>query len=74
MIAIRLPRDIEDRLWALAKRTGRSVDDHAREAILQNLDNLEDIEVAERRLGALHRGESDAAPLSDPSVRHGAGH
>lgn len=41
MRALRLPPEIEDRLEALARRTGRSKDDHARDAILEHLENLE---------------------------------
>lgn len=41
MLALRLPEDIERRLEALAKRSGRSKSFYAREAILEHLDNLE---------------------------------
>ncbi len=43
MLAIRLPETIEKRLDRLAKRTGRTKSYYAREAILQHLDDLEDI-------------------------------
>jgi RHH-type transcriptional regulator, rel operon repressor / antitoxin RelB len=49
MLAIRLPETIEKRLDKLAKRTGRTKTYYAREAILQHLDDLEDIYLAERR-------------------------
>ena len=42
MLALRLPPDIEKRLAALAKKTGRSKSFYAREAILEHLDDLED--------------------------------
>lgn len=42
MLAIRLTPDIEKRLDALAKKTGRSKTYYAREAILEHLDDLED--------------------------------
>lgn len=74
MIALRLPPEIEDRLEALAKRTGRSADDHARDAILEHLENLEDLELAERRLEALRRGESDTVSLSELLARYGMDH
>ena len=48
MLAIRLPETIEKRLDRLAKRTGRSKTYYAREAILQHLDDLEDIYLAEK--------------------------
>lgn len=42
MLAIRLTPDIEKRLEALAKKTGRSKTYYAREAILEHLEDLED--------------------------------
>ncbi len=47
MLAIRLPEQIEKRLGRLAKRTGRTKTYYAREAILQHLDELEDIYLAD---------------------------
>ncbi len=41
MLALRLPPEIEMRLDALAKRTGRTKSFYAREAILQHLGELE---------------------------------
>jgi len=48
MIAIRLPSDIDDRLSALAKRTGRTKTYYAREAILRLIDDMEDTYKNER--------------------------
>jgi RHH-type rel operon transcriptional repressor/antitoxin RelB len=50
MLALRLPLDIEKRLDALAKKTGRSKSFYAREAILRHLEDLEDLHLAQRRL------------------------
>lgn len=50
MIAIRLPADIDERLTALAKRTGRTKTYYAREAILRLIDDLEDTYIAIDRL------------------------
>ena len=50
MLAIRLPTDIEKRLDRLAKATGRTKTFYAREAILEHLDDLEDLYLAEQRL------------------------
>lgn len=47
MLAIRLPEDIEARLDKLARRTGRSKAFYARQAILEHLDDLEDLYLAE---------------------------
>ena len=50
MLALRLPKDIEERLDALAKKTGRTKSTIAREAILEHLEDIEDIAEAEARL------------------------
>lgn len=50
MLAIRLPQDIEDRLTALAAKTGRTKTFYAREAILEHLDEMEDKYLAIERL------------------------
>jgi RHH-type rel operon transcriptional repressor/antitoxin RelB len=46
MLAIRLPPEIENRLDALAKKIGRTKTFYAREAILEHLDDLEDLYLA----------------------------
>jgi RHH-type rel operon transcriptional repressor/antitoxin RelB len=56
MLAIRLPENIEKRLGRLAKRTGRTKTYYAREAILQHIEELEDIYLAEKRLEAIRSG------------------
>lgn len=50
MLAIRLPKDVEDRLEALARQTGRTKTYYARQAILEYLDDLEDYYLAVARL------------------------
>ena len=50
MLAIRLPKDIEERLTALAAKTGRTKTFYAREAILEHLDDMEDKYLAVTRL------------------------
>lgn len=52
MLALRLPEDIERRLEALAKRTGRTKSFYAREALLRHLDDLEDGYLAKERRSA----------------------
>jgi RHH-type rel operon transcriptional repressor/antitoxin RelB len=49
MLAIRLPDDIERRLSSLAAETGRTKTSLAREAILDYIDDLEDLYLAEAR-------------------------
>ncbi|KQT19095.1 CopG family transcriptional regulator [Methylobacterium sp. Leaf399] len=72
--ALRLPPELVERLDALAQRTGRSVIDHARDAIVGHLDDLDDLAIAEQRLEALRRGDSDTVPLVDLLVRYGVEH
>jgi RHH-type transcriptional regulator, rel operon repressor / antitoxin RelB len=50
MLALRLPPEIEKRLDALAKKTGRSKSYYAREAILRQIEDIEDYYLARRRL------------------------
>jgi RHH-type rel operon transcriptional repressor/antitoxin RelB len=50
MLALRLPPEIEQRLDALAKKTGRSKSYYAREAILRQIEDIEDDYLARRRL------------------------
>ncbi len=50
MLAIRIPDEIDSRLDALAKRTGRTKTFYAREAILRHLEDLEDTYIALDRL------------------------
>ncbi len=50
MLAIRLPKEIEERLEALARKTGRSKSYYVRQAILEHLDDLEDYYLAVERL------------------------
>jgi RHH-type transcriptional regulator, rel operon repressor / antitoxin RelB len=71
MLAIRLPEKIEKRLGRLAKRTGRTKTYYAREAILQYLDDLEDIYLAEKELAAVRSGRSRPIPIEKIMRRYG---
>jgi len=71
MLAIRLPQSIEQRLEKLAKRTGRTKSYYVREAILQHLDDLEDLYLAERALSRIRNDEEPTIPLEDVLKRHG---
>lgn len=71
MLAIRLPAEVEARLDALAKATGRTKTFYAREAILEHIEDLEDLYLAEQRLVALRSGKSEAIPLGDVMKRYG---
>ncbi len=57
MLALRLPEEIERRLEALAKRTGRSKSFYAREAILEHLDDLEATYLSDKILERVETGQ-----------------
>jgi RHH-type transcriptional regulator, rel operon repressor / antitoxin RelB len=71
MLAVRLPQSIEKRLEKLARRTGRTKTYYVREAILEHLDDLEDLYLAERRLERVRTGEEHTIPLKLVMKRHG---
>jgi RHH-type rel operon transcriptional repressor/antitoxin RelB len=71
MLAIRLPEKIEKRLDRLAKRTGRTKTYYAREAIVQHLDELEDIYIAEKRLESIRGGRTRTIPIEKVMRRYG---
>lgn len=71
MLAIRLPQSIEKRLEKLARRTGRTKTYYVREAILEHLEDLEDMYLAERALERIRSGEERTIPLKDAMKRHG---
>jgi len=71
MLAIRLPQSIEKRLEKLARRTGRTKTFYAREAILQHLEDLEDVYAAEIVLERIRSGKEKTIPLRDVMKRHG---
>ena len=65
MLAIRLPAEVETRLEALAQATGRTKTFYAREAILEHLDDLEDLYLAEQRLIDIRAGHSRTYTLEE---------
>jgi len=71
MLAIRLPEKIEKRLERLAKRTGRTKTYYAREAILQHIEDLEDIYIAEKRLAEIRSGRAKTIPLEEVLRQYG---
>ena len=71
MLAIRLPENIETRLGLLAQETGLTKTALAREAILEHLDDLEDLYLAEQRLVDIRAGRSETVPLEEVMKRYG---
>lgn len=64
-VSIRLPEDIAQRLNQLAVLTGRSKSFYITRAIVEQLDDLEDVYLAEQRLTDLRAGRSTAHTLAD---------
>lgn len=71
MLAIRLPQSIEKRLEKLARRSGRTKTFYARQAILQHLEELEDLYRAEVTLKRIRSGKDKPIPLEEVMKRHG---
>ena len=65
MLAIRLPAEIEERLERLARATGRTKTSLAREAILEHLEDQEDLHLAEQRLNDNRAGRSRTYTLQE---------
>ncbi|MFM7621922.1 MAG: DUF6290 family protein [Alphaproteobacteria bacterium] len=50
MLVVRLPADVEQRLTDLAQKTGRTKSYYARKAILEAIEDMEDMFLAAERL------------------------
>ena len=71
MIGIRIPKSVGERLDSLAKRTGRSKSYYIREAIMEHLNDLEDIYLAEQVLERERRGEESVSGIDEVERRLG---
>lgn len=71
MLAIQLPIEVEKRLETLAQTTGRTTAFYACEAILEYLDDLEDLYLAEQRLTDIRAGKTQTVPLETVMKRYG---
>ena len=69
MLAIRLPKNLEDRMDKLAKRTGRTKTFYARQAIVEHIGDLEDLHIAEARLADIDAGRVKTLSLEEALVR-----
>ena len=70
-VALRLPDEVSRRLQRLAGLTGHSRIFDMIEAINENLDDLEDLSLAEQRLIDLRDGKSETVPLEEVMKRYG---
>ena len=71
MLVIRLPEEIEERLAKLARKTGRTSNFHAREAILTYIEDLEDLHMAEERLPSPSKRWSHRDPVAEVDLSPG---
>ena len=71
IIGIRIPKSIGQRLDTLARRTGRTKTFYIREAILEHLDDLEDIYFADQALERIRSGEEKVSGLDEVEHRLG---
>ena len=60
MPAVRIPEDLDNRLNTLARRTGRSKNSFVREALLHQLDDIEDYYLGMETLERIRKGEERA--------------
>jgi RHH-type transcriptional regulator, rel operon repressor / antitoxin RelB len=65
MLALRLPEEIEDRLDALARMTGRTKSFYAREAIIEHLEDLEDLYLSEQIVQKIRSSEEKVFSLDE---------
>lgn len=71
--SIRLPEEVEQRLSDLARATGRSKAYYIKEAIMEHLEDLEDIYLAEQTLEKIRRGEEQTYTLEEVERALGLG-
>jgi len=69
--SIRLDPAIEQRLDHLATATGRTKAFYLRELVVNGLDDLEDLYLAESELEAVRAGKSKTVPLEEMMKRYG---
>ncbi len=69
--ALRLSDEVSRRLQRLTGLTGRSRIFDMIEAIKENLDDLEDLSLAEQRLIDIRAGKSETVPLEEVMKRYG---
>lgn len=65
ILTIRLPEDICNRLLELADATGRSKSYYVREALIEYLEDIEDIYAADERCEELKAKKSHTIPLKE---------
>jgi RHH-type rel operon transcriptional repressor/antitoxin RelB len=64
-VSIRLPQEIDERLDALAAKTGRTKTSYISEAVLQHLEDMEDLYDAEQEYREVLAGRSKVHSLNE---------
>ncbi len=70
MLALDLPAELEARLGRIAEQTGRKPTDLVLEALAEQLDEIEDLAIVEKRWRDHIEGRSDSVPLEEVLRRH----
>jgi RHH-type rel operon transcriptional repressor/antitoxin RelB len=63
--SVRLPREIEERLEKLSVKTGRIKAFYVKDAILEHLDDIKDIYLAEKRLEDIRSGRFETISMQE---------
>jgi len=71
MLAIRISKEIEERLEQLAQKTGRTKTFYAREAILEHIEDLEDYYLAAEVLAQVKKGKEKTIAIETLIKRYG---
>lgn len=69
--SIRLPNEIEKRLDNLSVQTGRSKSFYVKEAIIDHIEDIEDIYLTEKRLEDIRSGKTQTVPLKEVMKSYG---
>jgi len=70
-ISVRLPSDMEQRLTTLANKTGRKKSFYIKEALVNYLEDMEDIYHAEKVLEDIKAGRSHVISMKEMEVSLG---
>lgn len=73
MIALKLPAEIEQKLDAIASANGQTPESLIEQAVLDYLEDLEDLELARQEVEDIKTGKSATISLADAMKRYGMG-
>jgi len=71
MLTIHLPEEMESQLKALAKATGKTEAYYVRKAVIEYLNDLADVHIAEKRLEDIRAGRVKTIPLEEVLSHYG---